>query len=262
MQNTKGKLFSFELKDFTGEFRCTAFNDAVRFFNLIEVDNVIILSQAKIQRANKQYNPNSDNELIIRSDSIVQAIENNNDCPQATLEPCAISNIEFASSGAVVDVMGICLSASELDTVNSSKTGRLLKKRDLILMDKSAMIQLTIWGKEAEDFVFEAGQVIVVRKAKVSEFKGRSLSVGPFPILQDPHLETAYSLKGWFFNSGQYENAPRNLSDLALSTNLDNLSLIEEINEENVSSGQNFFTINGTITHRGMLPYIDFWLRF
>lgn len=63
---------------------------------------------------------------------------------------------------------------------------------------------MTLWGRQAETFEHEDHPVIAIKGAKVSDFGGRSLSVGGVASLSvNPDVEGAYVLRGWYDAKGQ-----------------------------------------------------------
>jgi len=81
-------------------------------------------------------------------------------------------------------------------------------KRELIIVDRSGYsVQMTIWGRQAQEFSSPPESIIAVKGAKVSDFNGRSLSLFSSSMMQiDPDLEEAHSLSGWYKNVGRNEH--------------------------------------------------------
>ena len=73
-QKGEGKLFSFDLKDDTGDTRITAFNqECDRFSSLVEVGKVIQVSRGQVKNANKRFTQ-SDYEVTLSNDSTVEEV--------------------------------------------------------------------------------------------------------------------------------------------------------------------------------------------
>jgi len=74
-----------------------------------------------------------------------------------------------------VDIIGIVANIGELSDFVSQKSQRKVTKRDVILVDKTAKINVTLWNQMAIDFDEQEllnNPVIVLKAARVSEFGG------------------------------------------------------------------------------------------
>ncbi|RWS26554.1 Replication protein A 70 kDa DNA-binding subunit-like protein [Leptotrombidium deliense] len=232
----EGKLFSFDITDDTGEIRITAFKtECEKFFDVVEVGKVFTISKAVIKPANKKFSPlNNDYELTLGNDSIViPGDDDDSDCPKMSFNFVKIKDIAATNADSFVDVLAVCKSVGELVTFTQKNTGRELKKRDISLVDDTEMeIKLTLWGEEAERQIANEGSAVVVKKAKVSDFNGKSLTTTQNSFVQiDPTMSEAFGLRGWYERSrdtlrpkplsvttSSYENAQwRNLSEINLA---------------------------------------------
>ena len=76
-------------------------------------------------------------------------------------------------------------------------------------MDRSnKVVNLTLWGAEAESFDGAGCPVIAVKGCKVSDFGGRSLSTQFSSLLNlDPDIPEAHQLRGWFDSVGKTTEA-------------------------------------------------------
>jgi hypothetical protein len=75
-----------------------------------------------------------------------------------------------------------CVAALGVDDVRDitvRSTGRQVKKRDIRLSDAlSDAITVTLWSQKAEDFDKSSiGRIIRIRRAKVTDFNGKSLTL-------------------------------------------------------------------------------------
>jgi replication factor A1 len=109
---------------------------------------------------------------------------------------------------ATVDVVGILKDVGEPSEITSKTTQKAVTKRELILVDRSNYsVQMTIWGRQAQDFSSPPESVIAVKGAKVSDFNGRSLSLFSSSMMQiDPDIDEAHALSGWYKNQGRNES--------------------------------------------------------
>ena len=201
----EGKLFSFEVTDSKGEIRITAFNkEADKFFDMIQIGKVYYISKGQVKTANKKFNPNSSNEyeVTLTSDTVIQPSEESDEIPKMRYKFIEIKDLENQQKNATVDVIGICKFVGELNTVVSKTTNRELKKREIIIADKSAFeVRFTIWGEQAENFDAPINSIIAIKNALVGEFNGKTLSTtfGSTNIQVDPDIPEAHLIKGKFY---------------------------------------------------------------
>ncbi|GLV34544.1 Replication protein A1 [Carabus blaptoides fortunei] len=204
----EGRLFSMDLADESGEIRATVFRDLVdKYHDMIEVDKVYYIGKCQLKSANKQFNHlNNDYEMTFNTETtvapcyeevIVQA-------PVFDFEP--LENILTQDTGSMMDVIGVCKHASDVQTITTRSTNKELKKRELILVDQSGTsVTLTLWGNEAEQFNGENEPIIAIRRAKVGEFGGgKNLSVMLNSVYKlNPDMPEAHKLRGWYDNGGK-----------------------------------------------------------
>ncbi|CAH8551888.1 unnamed protein product [Heterobilharzia americana] len=212
-QGRDGKLFNFTLVDESGEIRVTAFNAEVdKFHDLIQMNKVYYVSRANLKAANKQFNTtNNDYEMTLHADSQVLLCEDadTSSLPETHFNFVPIGKLDTNSPGTFVDVVGVVHECGEVQTITAKASQRELRKRELGIVDSSnCLVRLTLWGEEAENFDGTNHPVIVVKAAKISDFNGRSLSVGPTSsILVTPtNIPEAIRLKGWYEHEGRYSN--------------------------------------------------------
>ncbi|RWS16997.1 Replication protein A DNA-binding subunit-like protein [Dinothrombium tinctorium] len=253
----EGKVFSFDMQDDSGEIRITAFkNECDRYYDLIEVGKVYTVTKGTIKTANRKFSQvNHDYEITLNSDSIVlPSDDNDRHCPKITFKFVKIKDIANYNVDSIIDVLGICRDVSELVTLTQKNTGRELKKREISLIDDTETeIRLAFWGNEAENFSASEGSVVMVKKARVSDFNGKSLtSVSSSFVQIDPQLTEAYGLKGW------YERMRDNMQITKLSVNSATSDsgtwrTLNEVSVESISSngGSLVFSAKATIVQVG-----------
>jgi replication factor A1 len=214
----EGKLFSFDLMDESGEIRCTAFRDvADKYFNYLQVDKVYYFSKCQVKPANKQFNTiKNEYEMTLNSDSVIEECLNDDGVvPQVKYNFVPIDSVASMDVGALVDVIGICKEASDIQTFTSRSTNRELKKRDVFLVDQSkTAITLTLWGSQADSFDGTNNPVVLIKGAKVGEFGGgKNLStVMSSQIKMNPDIQECHRIKGWFEREGR-DSEVKNLSE-------------------------------------------------
>jgi len=124
--------------------------------------------------------------------------------PTIQFDFCKISQLDASLKDTTVDIIGVVKSAADCVNITSSRTQKELKKRDLILVDKSLTeVGLTLWGSTAENFDAANNPVLAIKGAKVSDYNGVSLGTLMSSVLQvNPDLPQAHELRGWYDSEG------------------------------------------------------------
>ncbi|XP_022731932.1 replication protein A 70 kDa DNA-binding subunit A [Durio zibethinus] len=211
-----GKVFSFDLLDSDGgEIRVTCFNAVVdRFYDVIEVGKVYLISKGSLKPAQKNFNHlKNEWEIFLESNSTVELCPNEDgSIPRQHFSFRPISEIESAENNSILDVIGIVV------TVNPSvpilrKNGMETQRRILNLKDASGKsVELTLWG----DFCNKEGQklqemvdsgffpVLAVKAGKVNDFNGKSIgTISSTQLFIDPDRPEAQGLRDWFERGGR-----------------------------------------------------------
>jgi len=203
----EGHLFSMDLLDESGEIRATAFKaECDKFEPMVEVDKVYYISNCKLKPANKQYSSlNNDYELTFyEMTEMTPCNDEDTKIPRVTFNFVQLDQLKAEHKDQIVDVIGICRSAGEIATINSSRTGKEYVKRDLQIVDQSLVeLQLTLWGKSAETFNPTGNPVVAIKGCKVSDYSGVSLGALSSSLVQvNPDIQKCHELKGWYEQDG------------------------------------------------------------
>lgn len=199
------KVFSFELTDKDGSsIRISGFNDvAERAYSIIQTDCSYYLSGGIVKQANKRFNTTGhDYELSLSVSSEIAPCHDQIPKPALVLKICPLINIP-SHKDETVDVLAI---VDRVEPVNKfiSKQGRDCVKRDVELIDQTAtVVQLTLWGEQAENFEDHAlGQVISIKGALVKEWNGAfSLAVASGSKIElSPQLDVVPKLYEWYMS--------------------------------------------------------------
>uniref|UniRef100_A0A182QCD7 Replication protein A subunit n=1 Tax=Anopheles farauti TaxID=69004 RepID=A0A182QCD7_9DIPT len=205
----EGKLFSMDVMDESGEIRVTAFKEQCdRYYSMIEVDKVYFISKCQLKPANKQYTSlKNDYEMTMTNDTIVQECkEADGSLPEIQYNFVPISQIANMEPNSMIDVIGVCKQAGEVNQFTAKTSGRELKKREVTLVDSSnASVELTLWGEDAQNFPASANPVVQIKGARVSEFGGgKTLGlVGGSMMKLNPDSEIGHKVRGWYENGGK-----------------------------------------------------------
>uniref|UniRef100_A0A673JNE7 Replication protein A subunit n=1 Tax=Sinocyclocheilus rhinocerous TaxID=307959 RepID=A0A673JNE7_9TELE len=173
-----GKLFSMELVDESGEIRATGFNNEVdKFYSLIEQGKVYYISKGTLKIANKQFSSlKNDYEMTLNGETTISPCEDSHDVPVVQCDFVSIADLECREKDTIVDVIGVCKNTEDVMRI-MTKNSREVSKRNIQLMDMSGrIIQLTMWGSDAETFDGSGQPILAIKGARLSDFGGRSLS--------------------------------------------------------------------------------------
>ncbi|KAK6944766.1 Replication factor-A protein 1, N-terminal [Dillenia turbinata] len=211
-----GKVFSFDLLDSDGgEIRVTCFNAVVdRFYDIIEVGKVYVISKGSLKPAQKNFNHlNNAWEIFLEAISTVDLCPDEDaSIPKQQFSFRSINEIEFAENNAILDVIGIVISVNP-STPILRKNGMETLRRILNLKDESGWsVELTMWG----DFCNREGQklqdmldsglspVLAVKAGKVSDFSGKSIgTISATQLFINPDFPEAHRLRRWFDSGGR-----------------------------------------------------------
>uniref|UniRef100_A0A6Q2Y1J8 Replication protein A subunit n=1 Tax=Esox lucius TaxID=8010 RepID=A0A6Q2Y1J8_ESOLU len=201
----EGKLFSMEIVDESGEIRVTAFTQEVdKFYSLIETGKVFYISKGSLKIANKQYSSlKNDYEMTLNGESTIIPCEDTQDVPMVQCNFVSIGDLEARDKDAIVDVIGVCKSVAEVTRL-TTKNNREVSKRTLSLIDQSGkLVEVTLWGEEAENFDGSGQPILAIKGAKLSDYGGRSLSASfSSTLMVNPDIPEAYKLRGWYDKDG------------------------------------------------------------
>ncbi|XP_072044215.1 replication protein A 70 kDa DNA-binding subunit-like isoform X2 [Amphiura filiformis] len=253
----EGKLFSMDLVDTSGEIRCTAFRDQVdKFYDMLDIGKIYYVSKGTLKPANKQYTSiQNDYEMVLNQETTISPAEEDAETsaiPKIAYDFRTIAQLEEIAKDTMIDIIGVVKSTGDVTTITTRATNREVSKRELQLLDETnKVVNLTLWGKEAEDFNHPDNPILAVKGARVSDFGGRSLSVLQSSLMEvNPDIPKAHQLKGWYDNEGCHQDA-QSISDQrggggGGGTNW--LSLAE-VRNQNLGQGEkaDYFTTKGTV---------------
>ncbi|XP_051963145.1 replication protein A 70 kDa DNA-binding subunit isoform X2 [Xyrauchen texanus] len=200
-----GKLFSMELVDESGEIRATGFNQEVeKYYTLIEQGKVYYISKGTLKIANKQFSSlKNDYEMTLNGETSIIPCEDSHDVPMLQCNFISIADLESREKDTIVDVIGVCKTVEDVTRI-MTKNSREVSKRNIQLIDMSGrVIQVTMWGNEAETFDGTGQPILAIKGARLSDFGGRSLStLYSSTVMVNPDIPEAYKLRGWYDKEG------------------------------------------------------------
>lgn len=173
------KIFNFTFADEEGNsIRIGAWGDqAEKYNNLLnegEPYYINIQGGGTVREANKQFNSTGHPyELSLNSTCDIEPCSDRKiEAAPLKFNVIPLNEVKLHAQG-FIDVLAVIDKVDDIATVNSSKTGATLFRRNVSLVDDSnAIVQLTLWGDDAKDFNYNPGEVIGLKAASVREFNG------------------------------------------------------------------------------------------
>lgn len=217
----EGSLFSIDLLDSSGtDIRATMFKEAVdKFYNILEEGKVYTFSGGRIKVANMQYNTCKSNfEVTFDQNSEIHLDNDAGDIQRNLYDFVpSIAHIEGVEANKTIDVLAIVKTVGDPTTLMSKKTGNELTKCDLTLVDDSGVeISMTLWGADKANSApqtFGGNPVVAFRRARVSDFGGKSLSLsGGAEIRPVDCPDDVNRLEQWWSNGGSSGVGTKSLS--------------------------------------------------
>ena len=200
-----GKLIELLVQDNVGDdIRVLIFNDGVDVFGAgLKSGNIYEFSHGRVKHVSAPYKMgNIPFELSFNEQSTIREVKDAKFYEDKdTVKYDSVSDISNFSSDHEVNIIGM---VSEFGTMKSiiTTSGKNVKKRDFYLVDMSGKkVLCTVWGQLAEDdFDSYEDQIILIRRAKVNEFRHRKcLNVGIGSVLfHDVQSTYAKQLEPWF----------------------------------------------------------------
>ncbi|OQS54542.1 RPA1 [Ecytonucleospora hepatopenaei] len=196
------KLFSFEFLDKTAQIKIVCFGNAVDlFFPVVQNGKVYEIINGSIKMANQKYSRNKHEYEIHLDDMSKMNMVEDDGVPAYTFSFNRIKDITCEQQ--FVDVCGIVKEVYEMRTVTVKSTGKELEKRDILLLDETGSIKITLWGeKAAEDFTLET--ICCFKGVKTSNYNGVSLStVTSSQIVNGSEEPEAIKILAWYEKEGK-----------------------------------------------------------
>ncbi|RPB29585.1 replication factor A 1, rfa1 [Terfezia boudieri ATCC MYA-4762] len=210
-KNTRGegKVFTVHFLDETGEIRASGFNEQCdALYEVLQEGQVYYVSKARVSFAKKQFSSlSNDYEITFEPQTEVEKCEDQSDVPQLRFTFVPFAELAKVEKDAQVDVIGILRDSGDVAEITSKTTHKEYRKREITLADTSGFdVRMTLWGAAAQNFDAPLESVIAFKSVRVSDFGGRSLSMGMSSSMTlEPDIDEAYKLKGWFDATGRNE---------------------------------------------------------
>ncbi|CAG8441316.1 3124_t:CDS:2 [Ambispora gerdemannii] len=257
-QRGEGKIFSFNIMDDSGEIKVVCFTEACeKFYNVIEENNVYMISNAKIQTSRAKtsdiHDIHNDYEIHLEKNAKVTLCQEEW-VPNIKYKFIKLNRLNEFNKDDVIDVIGVIMEDNGVSQFLSKKGQKYLSKRELVLVDETfTSVKLALWGKSAEEFQVENSSVIAIRKARVGDFQGRNLSVYANSFVQiNPDIDEAKTLHRWFSSLENDETFHPLSNSTGVSISFENLprKTISQVVSDPALGRHNkadYFSVVGTI---------------
>eukprot|EP01017_Pseudomicrothorax_dubius_P041862 TRINITY_DN6759_c0_g1_i10.p1 TRINITY_DN6759_c0_g1~~TRINITY_DN6759_c0_g1_i10.p1 ORF type:complete len:659 (-),score=167.71 TRINITY_DN6759_c0_g1_i10:114-2090(-) len=166
-----GQLFNIVIVDErSDEISGVFFSEAAeKFYEEIAEGDVYLFAKGQIRKEKDQ----EQYKIVFEIGSVIQRIEDDGTVPPARFRFTKIEDLKDV--GALVDVIGVIRSLEEPTSVRL-KSDEMKMRRNIVLIDDTRnSVELTIWGREAEEFPLVPGDVLIIKGAKIGDFHGRNL---------------------------------------------------------------------------------------
>ena len=116
-----------------------------------------------------------------------------------------LKDISLMKDGEIVSTIAVIVSIDDCKEI-IPKNKNPIMLRNFIIADQTLQgVKVAVWGKQAEEFKFNLGNVLIISKIKISHFNGVSLSVQWETALMKVednwnHIEEANELRIWYAN--------------------------------------------------------------
>lgn len=162
-----------------------------------------------------------------------------------------LNNLNEFEKDAVIDVIGYVSKLGECTTLMSKANKEYVKREVTLTDDSNYSVRVTIFGKLAETFK-ESDCVVAIKSVKVSDFGGRTLSIGNNSVVQvNPDIEACHGISGWVQSGGLNSDIKTYSNEGGGNMKIDSRKVIRQISEEGLGTGQkpDYFVVVGTISH-------------
>ena len=236
LNGNSGKLMRLQLSDSTGVIELVGFNEEVlKIQNCLE-DKFYIITNSEVKNVKNINTQTCDEtsiqkfELVLNKYTKVDEYEENekdfkifinqHDCatdfkPKTLLK---LSELSFKKDGDIISTIAIVTFIDECKEIKPKNKSPILIRNFNITDETMESVKVAIWGKQAEDFNFSIGSVLILSKIKISQFNGVSLSVQwetAIMKVEDDwnHIDEANDLRKWWANKeGLSSSLKRKLS--------------------------------------------------
>lgn len=222
---------------------------------MFEEGKVYYISKARVTMAKKQFSTlNNEYELGLEHGTEIEACGSESAIPQMNYDFVKVADLEKYEKGSNIDILGVVTEDMGMSEIISKLTGKPSKKRELNIVDESCKsVRLTLWDTVAEQFDSSNNPVIACKGARVSDFNGRSLSLGSgSSIKKNPDIPEANKLQKWYSDkAGSTSFASYSNMGGSMDNSPTAFITLQQAKVQNLGHGEkpDFFSFKGTVVY-------------
>ncbi|CAI2359121.1 unnamed protein product [Moneuplotes crassus] len=262
----EGYLLNINLIDFKGDMiQATFFKEAVdKFEPILEEGSVYTFSNGSIKNANKKFStiPN-DFCINFGTEAEIERVEDDGSISSPQVSYTPISTIQAIESGSCINVIGVILEYSDLETIRlrsgGEKSKRMIEIADNSDNHEGCSIKICYWGEKSRKLNIQVGDIVSFTSLKISDYNGKSLNTSSdTTTTTNPISKETKSLKKWYGEIQEKANfksltESRSDFDKRSSQNVRTIAeiknLVEMAPQYGMDISSNFYVINGYVSY-------------
>ena len=211
LNGNSGKLIRFQLSDPSGNIEIVGFNDEALTMQECTEEKFYIFTNAEVKYVKSNLAQAVDEqkiELVMTKKTKIEEYfetvqEKSFEIKDKILHQ--LKDISLMKDGEIVSTIAVIVSIDDCKEI-IPKNKNPIMLRNFIIADQTLQgVKVAVWGKQAEEFKFNLGNVLIISKIKISHFNGVSLSVQWETALMKVednwnHIEEANELRIWYAN--------------------------------------------------------------
>lgn len=232
----EGAFFNCVFQDDSNKvIQATFFNaQCDKYYDFLVDGNVYSISYFTVQRASRYNKTNNDVELIGNKATRITQLEDDESVPQEKFDFVTVGSLKAKSLNTEVNLLAVVDKIEEPSMITLKKTGEQKKKTSLFLMDDTGFtVKVDIWGENSTLDNLSPGQLIVLKKGVVREFKNEkhvSFTYSSKLITAIPKISRANILINW--RSSFDKSTLQNLGGEGVQSKQSRVKFLKEIKAE------------------------------
>lgn len=220
--NANGQYMRLQFGDSTGIIELVGFNEQVLKFQNCQVEKFYVVTNADVKYSKGSTQAWEDTgvskiELVMNVKTTIEEYEEKLKTFKIFEKPAVknetkkskhcltLNEISTKKDGDMVSTIAVISHVEDFKEI-TPKNKSPINIRNFYIADQTLpSVKVAVWGKQAEEFNYKVGNVLILNKIKISHFNGLSLSVQWETALMKvednwDHIEEANELKEWWKN--------------------------------------------------------------
>jgi hypothetical protein len=222
LTNANGKFMRLQFGDSTGIIELVGFNDEIDKLQNCFADRFYTVTNADVKYSKGSTQAWADTavtniELVMNKKTLVEQCEEKSfkmfkifEKPPEKKEEfkrgkhsLPLSEISLRKDGDIVSTLAVISQIEDFKEI-TPKNKSPINLRNFYITDQTLpSVKVAVWGKQAEEFNYKIGDILILNKIKISHFNGLSLSVQwetAIMKVEDhwDHMEEANELREWW----------------------------------------------------------------